>query len=54
MVVLFLNNTIPETALQENFGMNEHWVWLKTGYLLSGIAKTLRLAVNGPVNHQIF
>jgi hypothetical protein len=26
--------------------MNERWAGLKTGYLLSGISKTLRLAIN--------
>jgi hypothetical protein len=44
--MLFLNNIIPETAHPENFGMNERLVGLKTPYLLSGISKKLRLAVN--------
>jgi hypothetical protein len=44
--MLFLSNTIPGTALPENFGMNERLVWMKTGYLLSGISKMPRLAVN--------
>jgi hypothetical protein len=42
----FLNNTIPGTPLPENFGTNERWAGLKTGFLLSGISKTLCLATN--------
>jgi len=42
----FLNNTIPGTPLRENFGMNDRWVGLKSDYLLSGISKTLRLAID--------
>jgi hypothetical protein len=44
--MLFLNNIIPEAPLPENSGVNERLVWLKTGYLVSGISKTPRSAVN--------
>jgi hypothetical protein len=37
---------IPGKPLPENFGVNKLWVGFKTGYLLSGISKTLRSAIN--------
>jgi hypothetical protein len=45
-LLLFLHNTIPGSPLPENIGMNKRLARLKPGYLLSGISKTLRLAVN--------
>jgi hypothetical protein len=45
-LLLFLYNTIPGSPLPENFGMNERLVGFKLGYLLSGISKTARSAIN--------
>jgi hypothetical protein len=41
-----LDNIISGTPLRETFGMNERRAWSKTGFLLSGIPKTLYLTVN--------
>jgi hypothetical protein len=51
---IFLDNTIHPEPLPEIFGMNERLIGFKTGYLLSGISKKLRLGVNQPAKHLIF